>query len=886
MTFDIPKLAVIPGKEVIELFDGDSIDKLEGLTGLLNRKTTDTTIANKFLQTIFPNILDKDLKQVSFLFLEKHIDSMGAQEALLCEGLNEDIRSINEYVAVFAMRFVGRVESKEIARHTLIAVLERVEDSSAYVRQHAVAAFIAIVDRYPDLFTGADEILFELLQKESDSNIKRLLYSFVLAENPSIAFKLMSANVRNFMNDFTLASAIVQMTKKHLHSNMLSPPQRNAAAKTLHVLLQSDNENIRIESVEALISLSPTSELIENASQTYIDILMAKQSDSSMKARVIQRLSEIYSRYGDKLKQSAVGLVRSLRSVPLALRDDVLNLIFNLISPGNAVFLVSTLKSELSTILSTPEKKRDEKMVSYCMLMFDCLRKITDIAPESVVNIDDLVCSFVYDSNSTLAHEACSIINVVAQKNPELGVKVALSLTEQLSSISDRNVLKSVLFTISRFCVADFDSVEDCLKKLFKIISIEKVLGLADTDEPEVDDEETPDVSSTVRIAKDGSYVQREVSKKSSKKVDLSAVIADPSSDFDMCAALCVALTKLVLPLYCAQKCPTCHSKIVLLLLNVLKTVKDNVEVPRVKTCLHLLFLKPNSPEHRTFDSINFIEGVDDSNLLKKKQSKFSRAVFLGEENDEPYAFRTVQTKSSVMGSLQEEASTWNTRVMTGSDDKLYVECILRITDVSSELKLFVYNTSDATINNFYIDLIGNGDVKIAAPNKPYSLKKGASVLVDCEIIISSTEAGCIFGSIDFQMEDSLVLDCYRIDLVEFLRPHFISNGDFRRKWASAGWENRVVFRNFTTDTLTTFVKNLGASLNMSILDDLDTVEIDQLLCVNFSSLSIYNDHAMMNVSIDCTEDSFIKGIVRIRAHTQGVCQGLGTSIKRFVNNC
>jgi len=130
--------------------------------------------------------------------------------------------------------------------------------------------------------------------------------------------------------------------------------------------------------------------------------------------------------------------------------------------------------------------------------------------------------------------------------------------------------------------------------------------------------------------------------------------------------------------------------------------------------------------------------------------------------------------------------------------------------------------------------------------------------------------------------EACVILNNIHIDIMDYIRPAYCNEAQFRSMWTEFEWENRV---NVTTSVLNPrgYLKHVMKS-NMSCLTPEAAMSGDcDFLSANMYACSLFGEDALANLSIEKTGAGNITGPVRIhrttRFHLETVLRFVCTSI-------
>lgn len=109
---------------------------------------------------------------------------------------------------------------------------------------------------------------------------------------------------------------------------------------------------------------------------------------------------------------------------------------------------------------------------------------------------------------------------------------------------------------------------------------------------------------------------------------------------------------------------------------------------------------------------------------------------------------------------------------------------------------LIVNQTTD-TLQNLTVEFATLGDLKISDKPVSYVLGPHSFQSVRTTIKVSSTETGVIFGNIFYDGKAtsdsrSVVLNDIHIDILDYIKPAYCNETQFRSMWTEFEWENKV----------------------------------------------------------------------------------------------
>lgn len=163
------------------------------------------------------------------------------------------------------------------------------------------------------------------------------------------------------------------------------------------------------------------------------------------------------------------------------------------------------------------------------------------------------------------------------------------------------------------------------------------------------------------------------------------------------------------------------------------------------------------------------------------------------------------ENKAHYNGTSSNSSSLNRVVQLTGFSDVIYAETYVQMTGKEVLLDLLLVNQTEDTLQNVSIDLVCAGDLKlIEKPPQltlpPFSFSAGKAIFK-----VTATNHGQIFGCISFhqhphhqnqssppQESESVILSEIKIDVLEYIKPGFISEPIFREAWVLLEWENKI----------------------------------------------------------------------------------------------
>jgi coatomer subunit beta len=254
---------------------------------------------------------------------------------------------------------------------------------------------------------------------------------------------------------------------------------------------------------------------------------------------------------------------------------------------------------------------------------------------------------------------------------------------------------------------------------------------------------------------------------------------------------------------------------------------------------------------------------------------------------------------TSLSGLSKNSASLFTQRLnkavaMTGLADSVYIEGFLRLHSFDLILELYIVNRTGETLQNILVELCTNGDLKVVEKPNAVTLGPGETATVYSTIRVSSTENGTIFGYATLDRKSALdkewiVLNEVHADVVDYIVPKSsIMEASFKDMWQEFEWENKIVV-NTCTNNPSEFIDMLCKCTNLCLVGTEEQVHVtkqlidkSQFIAVNLYAKSIFDEDALVNVSIEKEADGRLAGTVRIRARNQGIALSLGDKVNQI----
>merc|ERR1711871_482240 len=207
---------------------------------------------------------------------------------------------------------------------------------------------------------------------------------------------------------------------------------------------------------------------------------------------------------------------------------------------------------------------------------------------------------------------------------------------------------------------------------------------------------------------------------------------------------------------------------------------------------------------------------------------------------------------------------------LTGFADSIYAEAAVTIHDYDIVLDTLVINRTNQTLTNLTVEMSTIGDLKIVDRPQNHTLGPYESRRVKCNIKVSSTDSGQIFGNIVYDSTNSadhVVLNLHdiKIDIMDYIHPATCDETTFRNMWAEFEWENKVAVNTKITD-IKQYLQHIVNITNTNCLTPPRALAGDcSYVAANLYACSSFGEGALVNVSVEREEViSGGKKIVRV----------------------
>ncbi|KAF9817775.1 hypothetical protein IEO21_03234 [Rhodonia placenta] len=880
------------------------------------------------IQYVMPS-RNKQLKKLLHFYWEvcpKYDDNgkLKQEMILVVNAIRNDLQHPNEYIRGATLRFLQKISKEAELLEPLIPTCRAcLEHRHSYVRKNAVFAIYSIYRQFEHLIPDAPELIQTFLAAESDATCKRNAFVF-------LANCAMPKAVEYIVQVFDQIPAMDELLQMSIIEVIRLDCKKESHYRSRYILLISELLNasshaVKYEAATTLTNLTQNPAAIKAAAHCYIQLVL-KESDNNAKLIVLDRLDTLRAKHGHVLDPLTMDILQILSSADLDVRRKAINIVLNMVTSRNVEEVVLFFKKQLQ---KTQEQDLD-KAPEYRQLLIQsihvCAVKFSEVAASVVHALMD----FLGDSNNPSALDVVAFVREVVEKFPPLRTAICEKLTQTLGDIKSGKVYRGVLWILGEY-TEGASEIQEVFRELRKVLgeipivaSEQRLLEEAGGEEEKKEDESQPKAESTKpRVLADGTYAtETAFTSVSNARLEAVKAAAKPplrtlilGGDFFTGSVLASSLTKLVLRYIEVgnepKKANMIKAEAMLIMASVIRVGQSKfVSVPidedsneRIMNCIQTLSELQEKPiVHDIFlndtrSAYSKMLQAQEKKAAEKKEQESAKVKIV--QVDDLLTFRQFSKKPAddmiddaedvgrATGSteVQEDFISNLSRItqLTGFSDPIYAEAYVKVHGFDILLDVLLVNQTADTLQNLCLDFATLGDLKLVERPSVYTVAPHSFQSIKATIKVSSTETGVIFGSILWEgpgmSEQCVILNDIHIDIMDYIKPAYCTEAQFRSMWTEFEWENRVNVSTSISDPRE-YLRHVMKSTNMSCLTPEGAVSGDcDFLSANMYARSLFGEDALANLSVERTEAGTIIGHVRIRSKTQGIALSLGDRI-------
>ncbi|KAF8890105.1 coatomer protein [Infundibulicybe gibba] len=855
------------------------------------------TLMMPVIQFVLPS-RNKQLKKLLHFYWEvcpKYDESgkLKQEMILVVNAIRNDLQHPNEYIRGATLRFLQKIaKDAELLEPLIPTCRSCLEHRHSYVRKNAVFAIYSIYREFEHLIPDAPELMHTFLVAESDSTCKRNAFVFLAhCSMPKAVEYILSIQDTIPVLDEALQMSIIEIIRLDCKNDSAHRPRY---IRCISELLNATSHAVKYEAATTLTTLTQNPAAVKAAASSFISLVI-KESDNNVKLIVLDRLDTLRSKHGHVLDGLIMDILQILSSADMEVRRKAIGIVLSMTSSRNVEEVVLFLKKQLQKT----QEADFEKAPEYRQLLIQSIHVMAIKFSEVAASVVHALMDFLGDSNNPSALDVVSFVREVVEKFPALRATICEKLIHTLPEIKSGKVFRGILWILGEY-------VEDVADILTTIQEIRKVLGeipilaseqrLLDEASREGGDggeggedkeKEKPKTEGggRPRVLADGTYAtETAYSSTTTARLEAVKAAAKPplrtlllGGDFFTGAVLAAALTKLVLRFNDKSADPagvnTLRAEAMLIMTSIIRvgqskfvTVQiDEDSNERIMNCIQTLSeLQHNRGYGRML-------GAQEKRTLEKKEAEKARQ-FSKKTADEGIDYDEDVGRATGSGEIQEDFMSNLSRItqLTGFSDPIYAEAFVKMHGFDIMLDVLLVNQTATTLQNLCLDFSTLGDLKLVERPAVYTLG-----LMDSRV--SKPRSKCRQGQ--DMGEKCVVLSDVHVDIMDYIRPGWCNEAQFRSMWTEFEWENRVNVNNSMSDPRE-YLKHVMKVTNMACLtpEGATSGECD-FLSANMYARSLFGEDALANLSIERTEAGTITGHVRIRSKTQGIALSLGDRI-------
>ncbi|KZT56128.1 putative coatomer complex beta chain [Calocera cornea HHB12733] len=844
---------------------------------------------------------------------------------LVCNAIRNDLQHPNEYVRGATLRFLQKLTDPELLEPLVPTARACLEHRHSYVRKNAVFAILTMYRNFEHLVPDAPELMQTFLAAESDMTCKRNAFVFLSQQAPERAVEYLLSvldQVPNF--DELLQLSIIDLIRRETKDS--DPSRRARYIRCILELLNATSHSVKYEAATALTALTQNPAAVKAAASCLIE-LSVKESDNNVKLIVLDRLDSLRAKHEHVLDSLVMDILRVLTSPDMEVRRKAIGIALAMVTSRNVEDMVLFLKKQLSRTLDNEFEKNAEYRQLLIQSIHVCAIRFSEVA----ANVVHALMEFLGDASNSSAIDVISFVREVVEKFPTLRKGIVEKLMQTFGEIKSGKVFRGALWIAGEYC-ADVQDILEAFQEIRKVLgeipilaSEQRLLDEAGGDEEprhSVDGNAAP--AHKPKLLPDGTYATETAFSSSAAQARLEAVKAAAKpplralilgGDFYTGVVLATTLTKLVMRFSelgkDKKKLNTLRAEAMLIMTSVVRVGQskfsaapiDEDSQERIINCVQTLAQLTAEPVvqdiflRETKAAYAKMVATEERKAAEKK-AKETKATAI--QADDLITFRQFSKKSASDGvddydldvtratgsgeSFEDLISDLSRVVqLTGFSDPVYAEALVKVHGFDILLDVLIVNQSNDTLQNMCVEFATLGDLKLVERPTTHTVGPHSFLSVKATIKVSSTETGVIFGNIIWEAgtnEACVVLNDIHIDIMDYIKPAYCSETQFRSMWTEFEWENRVNVNTTITD-LRAYLAHIMKSTNMSCLTPDAALSGDcDFLSANMYARSLFGEDALANLSIEKIESTgAIQGHVRIRSKTQGIALSLGDKI-------
>ncbi|KAF9036979.1 coatomer protein [Hymenopellis radicata] len=894
--------------------DETKIDTLRRIVISTMNGNPQPTLMMPIIQFVMPS-RNKQLKKLLHFYWEvcPKYDEQGKlkQEMILVVNairmtsyvlLNSLLQHPNEYIRGATLRFLTKIAKDSELLEPLIPT--------------CLFAIYAIYREHENLIPDAAELMTTFLAAETDATCKRNAFVFLAhCAMPKAVDYIADIQDTIPMLDESLQMSLIEVIRLDCKTDA---SHRSRYVRTISELLDVSSHAVKYEAATTLTTLTQNPAAVKAAASCFINLII-KESDNNVKLIVLDRLDALRSRHGHVLDSLIMDVLQILSSADMEVRRKAISVVLSMTSSRNVEEVVLFMKKQLQKT----QEADFEKAPEYRQLLIQSIHVTAIKFSEVAASVVHALMDFLGDTNNPSALDVVAFVREVVEKFPSLRADICEKLIQTLNQIKSGKVYRGILWILGEYIesVGDMTAAMQEIRKVIGEIPIlaseQRLLDEAGGNTEEEAEVKTEGVSSRPKVLADGTYAtETALTAASSSRLEAVKAASKPplrslilAGDFFTGSVLAVALSKLALRFSDKSQDEAAtnafRAEAMLIMTSMIRVGQSKfVTVPidedsneRIMNCIQTLSeLKTQPAVHDVFlhDTKVAFSKMLTAQETKDAESTKTKIV----QVDDLLTFRQFSKKTAdeaiddaddvgrATGSAEvhEDFISNLSRIsqLTGFSDPIYAEAYVKMHGFDILLDVLLVNQTANTLQNLCLDFATLGDLKIVERPSVHTIAPHGFQSIKATIKVSSTETGVIFGSILWEgpnlAESCVILNDIHIDIMDYIKPAYCKEMQFRSMWTEFEWENRVNVNSTITDPRD-YLKYVMKATNMSCLTPEGALSGDcNFLSANMYARSLFGEDALANLSIETTATG-VTGHVRIRSKTQGIALSLGDRI-------
>ncbi|EEB08830.1 coatomer beta subunit [Schizosaccharomyces japonicus yFS275] len=863
---------------------------------------------------------NKELKKLLFYYWEVcpkyNSDGTMKQEMILaCNSLRNELQHPNEYIRGATLRFLCKLKEPELLEPLIPTVRQCLEHRHAYVRKNAILAVLRIYQLSSQLLPDAPSLAEDFITIEQDATCKRNAFMVLCTIAPETASLYLLENKDAMLTlpapfqlvaiEFIRKTAINDLENKSVFFSMLMD------------LLQASSNSVVYEAATSLMNMTFNTQVIKIAASKLLDLAI-KESDNNAKIIMLERIAELVQRDKSALEDLVPELLRLLSTDDEDVCKKTLDIIMGLLSTRNVQEVLTHLQKELVKSAMNSERGEAHRR-AFTDAIHSCAILFPPMASSAIQSLLNNVSEFKNESVASVV----SFVKEVMEKFPDLRSPIIRKLLLCLREDGNEKIYRGVLWMIGEYCLtlSDIGVAWKALRASLGNMPVMESVLKEGKNSVEMSTDEQHKSSSSRKILPDGTYATESAitasATSASSTSDCLVRTAIVKGDHYLASILACALTKLVMRSSTltddSARINSMKAEAMLIIASFIRFLQsdyvqyriDDDTLDRMMVCIRSLHVFPE------VESLKEVYLQDSRLAFSKAMAEYEQRQ--KDENAEAFTQQIVQaddllqirqiTKQSKEGEIHEFESDISKAAgddiivdadsskldrvvpLTGFTDPVYVEAYVKIQQFDIILDILLVNRTSNTLQNLSLELATLGNIKLVERPPVMNLGPNAFKSVQATVKVSSIDTGVIFGSVVFDGKTALesrvvILNGISINIMDYIKPVYIPESEFRSMWTEVEWENKVDIVRNEDITVHEFLHDLMKKTNMKCLTPESSLRGDcQFLSANLYARSIFGEDALMSLSIEKTTDGKILGHVRIRSKTQGVALSLGSVV-------